>query len=148
MPKVKVFFVQEVRNMFNSYYKEEISLSRLTEMLNEKATGLSAIEMYKIEMNETPAAPVGIKSAEVIKENARQYAESKMIYNWDRQDHIMIGIFYHHFVDYIFNQNPVSEGIQEATSPDRKLFRCKDEENGKERCGARCKECQRDYGFI
>jgi len=44
------------------------------------------------------------KTPEDLKEQARLFAESKMTDNWDRKDHIMIGVFYKHFVDYIFAQ--------------------------------------------
>lgn len=38
-----------------------------------------------------------------IKEKARLWAEGYMPDGWDRKDHIMIGIFYKHYVDYFFN---------------------------------------------
>lgn len=44
----KLLYIDEVRSMVNQYLKEEISLSKLTELLNEKVTGLSAIEISKL----------------------------------------------------------------------------------------------------
>ena len=46
----KIFYVDEVRNWIRQYDKQEISLSKFVELLNEKATGKSAIEMYQAEM--------------------------------------------------------------------------------------------------
>lgn len=44
----RIFYVDEVRKWINQLLKEEISISKFVEMLNEKATGLSAIEMYRM----------------------------------------------------------------------------------------------------
>ena len=39
------------------------------------------------------------------KEDARQYAESKMpVEDWDRKDEILIAVFYNHFIDYIMEE--------------------------------------------
>jgi hypothetical protein len=34
-------------------------------------------------------------------EEARKHAESLMASDWDRKDHIHIGVFYKHFLNYI-----------------------------------------------
>lgn len=41
---------------------------------------------------------------EQTREEARQYAESKMPESWDRKDNILIPIFYSHFIDYIMEE--------------------------------------------
>jgi hypothetical protein len=44
----RIFFVDEVRALLHQLDKEKISLSKFVEILNEKATGLTSIELYKI----------------------------------------------------------------------------------------------------
>lgn len=41
----RVFYIDEVRKWANQYFNEEISISKLTELLNEKATGLDAVQL-------------------------------------------------------------------------------------------------------
>lgn len=43
----RIFYIDEVHKWIKQYNNEEISLSKFTEMLNEKATGIDAIEFYK-----------------------------------------------------------------------------------------------------
>lgn len=45
----RIFYIDEVRKMLQAYNKGGISLSKLVELLNEKATGLSAIELHDLE---------------------------------------------------------------------------------------------------
>lgn len=45
----RIFYVDEVKKMIQQLDNEEITLSRFVEILNEKATGLSAIELSKLE---------------------------------------------------------------------------------------------------
>lgn len=45
----RIFYIDEVRKLVNQLCNEEISMSRFTEILNEKATGLSALELYNSE---------------------------------------------------------------------------------------------------
>ena len=45
-----IFYIDEVREWIRQYDKEEISLSRFVEILNEKAMGKSAIELYRAEV--------------------------------------------------------------------------------------------------
>jgi hypothetical protein len=45
----RVFYVDEIRKMVNDLLKEEMSMSKFTELLNEKATGIDAVDMYKLD---------------------------------------------------------------------------------------------------
>lgn len=44
----RVFYIDEVRKMLIQLKNEDISLSKFVEVLNEKATGLTALEMYNL----------------------------------------------------------------------------------------------------
>ena len=57
IPFKKPFYVDTVRKLIQQYDKEEISLSKLVEVLNEKATGLSAIEMHNRTLATTSLPP-------------------------------------------------------------------------------------------
>lgn len=46
--KDHLFYIDEVRPLINSLLKEEITMSRYVEILNEKATNLSPIEISAI----------------------------------------------------------------------------------------------------
>lgn len=43
----KIFYIDEIRDLIRKYDRQEISLSKLTEILNEKATGKNAIQLYQ-----------------------------------------------------------------------------------------------------
>lgn len=44
----RVFYIDEVRKLLNQLRNEEISMSKLVEALNEKATGLEGDELNKL----------------------------------------------------------------------------------------------------
>lgn len=46
--KQKLFYVAEIRKLIEQYNDEEITFSRLVEILNEKATGLTPMEIANI----------------------------------------------------------------------------------------------------
>ena len=48
--ELRLFYIDEVRKLLHLFDTEEISFSRFVEMLNEKATGLSASEITRLKM--------------------------------------------------------------------------------------------------
>lgn len=50
IPK-RIFYIDEVRKLINKLFNEECTMSRFVEILNEKATGIRAIELYKLIQN-------------------------------------------------------------------------------------------------
>lgn len=47
----RVFYIDEVRKLVNQLIAEEISMSKFTEILNEKATGMTALELWQSEQD-------------------------------------------------------------------------------------------------
>ncbi len=80
-----------------------------TENIDADCSASSAIYKFRLWLKSlpTPASKVEGKTVEEIKESARIYAESQMSKaygeNWDRKDHIAIGIFYKHYIDYVMS---------------------------------------------
>lgn len=48
----RIFYIDEVRQMISQLDKEEITLSKFVELLNEKAMGMTAVQMYQLEQKE------------------------------------------------------------------------------------------------
>lgn len=46
----RLFYIDEVRQLINSLLKEEISIGRFVEILNEKSTGLHPLQIASIKL--------------------------------------------------------------------------------------------------
>jgi len=49
----RIFYIDETRKLINEFLKEEMSMSRFVEILNEKATGVPAMERFHTEYAST-----------------------------------------------------------------------------------------------
>lgn len=80
----KIFYVNEVRDLIRLYDKEEISLSKFVEILNEKSTGLSAIELFKLknQKKENSTAPTVKAEGWVSVEEVFTYEDMMDIAGW------------------------------------------------------------------
>ncbi len=69
--------------------------------------------------NNTQAYTVG-KSKEEILEECRLYAESRMSdVDWDRKDHILVGNFYHHYLEHL--QKYIPQPVPSQPTIDKEL---------------------------
>lgn len=58
----RIFYVDEIKKLINQYDKEEITLSRFVEILNEKATGKKAVKLHKPESRYEQQQRLAIKA--------------------------------------------------------------------------------------